>query len=216
MTRGKKPDSAFPRKKRTTKRPPKLTVAAPSNVMEPKVNIKMERTRAGPNRLPSMATGGANSTYGTKKMEITRLYWPGLKLRSAAISKNSPVPAPRNIALLSPAVSAFPRFPLSMELKRSSSCQTSKASPPGHSHLHITANTGNRRKSNFRHKCLSAVLSMTRAVSVVSAVASSWLIFPTPSSPRSVSLMATMPSSFSFSAISSFSGVVVGGCIVTD
>jgi hypothetical protein len=62
MTSGKKPDSAMPRKKRRANMPPKFFAAAPSSVMEPKTNMRMGRTRAGPNFLPSMAMGGAKMT----------------------------------------------------------------------------------------------------------------------------------------------------------
>lgn len=82
MTRGKKPDSAMPRKNRRAKMPPKLKAAAPRRVMEPKVNMRMGRTRAGPNFFPKIATGGAKRTKGTKKMDTRRLYWPSLKFRS--------------------------------------------------------------------------------------------------------------------------------------
>jgi hypothetical protein len=82
MTSGKNPDSAMPRKKRRANRPPKLCAAADSRVMAPKMNMRMGRTRAGPYFFPRMATGGAKTTKGTKKMEMSRLYWPSLNLRS--------------------------------------------------------------------------------------------------------------------------------------
>lgn len=82
MTSGKKPDSATPKKNRNAKSPPKFVAAAESNVIEPKVNMRIGRTRAAPNFFPRMATGGAKTTYGTKKMDTRRLYWPGAKLRS--------------------------------------------------------------------------------------------------------------------------------------
>lgn len=88
MTRGKKPDSAMPRKNRRAKMPPKLKAAADSSVMEPKVNMRMGRTLAGPYFLPRMATGGAKTTKGTKKMDTSRLYWLGLKLRSIVVGVN--------------------------------------------------------------------------------------------------------------------------------
>lgn len=103
MTSGKKADSAMPKNQRIAKRPPKLYAAADNKVNEPKVNMSIGRTLAGPKRFPSMASGGAKITYGTKKMDSSRLYWSGLKWRS----------------LLSPSVSAFPRLPLSRALKRS-------------------------------------------------------------------------------------------------
>jgi hypothetical protein len=83
MTNGKNPDSAAPRKKRKAKRPPKLLAAADRRVMDPKMNMRIGSTRAGPKRLPRMATGGAKTTYGTKKIEMSKLYWFGAKLRSS-------------------------------------------------------------------------------------------------------------------------------------
>lgn len=62
MTRGKKPDSAIPSRKRSANMPPKFWAAAESSVMEPKVNMRMGRTRAAPNFLPMMAVGGAKTT----------------------------------------------------------------------------------------------------------------------------------------------------------
>jgi hypothetical protein len=52
----------MPRKKRRAKSPPKFCAAAASSVMEPKVNMRMGSTRAGPNFLPMMAVGGAKTT----------------------------------------------------------------------------------------------------------------------------------------------------------
>jgi len=83
--------------------PPKFVAEAESKVKEPKQHIMMGRTREGPNRLPSMATGGANRTYGTKKIDSSRLYCPFLKCRSVSIWS----------------VLALPRLPLSRALKRS-------------------------------------------------------------------------------------------------
>ncbi|CAG1998846.1 unnamed protein product [Fusarium graminearum] len=74
MTSGKKPDSATPRKKRRAKSPPKFWTQAANKVMEPKVNMRIGRTLAGPYFLPIIATGGAKMTYGTKKIDTKRLY----------------------------------------------------------------------------------------------------------------------------------------------
>lgn len=82
MTSGKKADSAMPRNHRSANTPPNLCVAAISSVHDPKLNIRIGSTREGPNFLPSIATGGAKSTYGTKKIPTIRLYWPSLKPRS--------------------------------------------------------------------------------------------------------------------------------------
>ena len=82
MTNGKKPLSAIPRKKRKAKMPPKLVAAAEHRVMVPKVNMRIGRTRDGPKRLPIMATGGAKTTYGTKKMDTSKLYLASGKPRS--------------------------------------------------------------------------------------------------------------------------------------
>jgi hypothetical protein len=82
MTSGKKPDSAMPRKNLNAKRPPKFCTQAANRVIDPKVNIRMGRTLAGPYFLPMIAVGGAKMTYGTKKIDTRRLYCPGLKLRS--------------------------------------------------------------------------------------------------------------------------------------
>jgi len=62
MTSGKKPDSAMPKKNRKANSPPKLLAAAESSVIEPKVNMRIGRTRAAPNFLPRMVTGGAKTT----------------------------------------------------------------------------------------------------------------------------------------------------------
>ena len=82
MTRGKKADSAMPSNHRIAKMPPKFLVAAVSNVSEPKQNIKIGRTRAGPYFLPSIAIGGANKTNGMKNIPTIWLYCPGEKFKS--------------------------------------------------------------------------------------------------------------------------------------
>lgn len=62
MTSGRKADSAIPRNQRIAKRPPKLYAAADNSVNEPKVNMRIGRTLAGPNFFPSIASGGAKIT----------------------------------------------------------------------------------------------------------------------------------------------------------
>lgn len=84
MTRGKKAASDIPRNQRRAKMPLKLKAAAERRVREPKENMRHGRTRAGLNFFPNMAIGGAKMTYGTKKMDNSRLYCPSLKLRSVS------------------------------------------------------------------------------------------------------------------------------------
>lgn len=82
MTRGKKAASDMPRNQRRVKMPPKFWVEAARIVKQPKQNIRIGITLAGLKRLPSMAKGGAKMTYGMKKIDSSKLYCPGLKLRS--------------------------------------------------------------------------------------------------------------------------------------
>lgn len=86
MTRGKNADSDMPKNHRRANRPPKFVADADKRVNDPKQNMRMGSTRAGLKRFPNMAIGGAKITYGTKKIERSRLYWFFLKFKSVILS----------------------------------------------------------------------------------------------------------------------------------
>ena len=91
MTNGKKAASDIPKNHRIAKMPLKFVAAEPRRVREPKQNIKILNTRAGPKRFPNIAIGGAKITYGRKKMESNMLYCESLKCKSVPLVSAQPL-----------------------------------------------------------------------------------------------------------------------------